>query len=93
MENIAFNNLETWNHAAAQLPELDRYVLVFRYSNRKFMIARMSKLKTNPEDLEENKLPYICEECSWVTQYSNCHEIDEDDLWLTFPKVELIVQY
>jgi hypothetical protein len=78
----AFLSSNLWNTIYEILPKLNETVLVFRQSNKKYVVARILENKNKEENQDDHT------HC-WVTQQNLCYPVDADDLWFSFPYVKL----
>ncbi len=65
-----------WNKFKEKQPLHNEYVIIFRKSREKYSIGRLVKLEYDDGLVK-----------TWVTEYGNCHKVDDEDVWLDFPNL------
>lgn len=83
--NIAFLG-DKWHSIFEFHPKLGELVLIFRISNKKYVVARMETNRNKEENDEENDF-------YWITQHGSGHAVDEDDSWIQFPYIRTETLY
>lgn len=72
-------DLTGWYKFVNDTPEYGVFVVVFRHTRNKYMIAKLTKFKC--EDGGDR--------IEWVTEYSNIHCPHDEDLWFPFPNLKI----
>lgn len=80
---VDLNKSISWNKYGQNFPPIDLWVLVFRVKNKKYMIAKCSRLKDECNNLLEQ----------WVTQHGNVHDPDLKDAWISFEPFSDFITY
>lgn len=69
-----------WKTVKECVPEKENFVLVWRIKRKKYCVAKIQTI-----DFGQDGGLIDC----WVTEHSNIHDMELEDMWFPFPNIKI----